>query len=404
MNIDNVSNRLLVAKAGGDATDNPSPDLVTLLNQLRTGTIKIAQGDITSNRPTDPLLYEIYFDSTLGYFVYCSAPRNGSTPAVWTPLAPYYSPQKNYLVDGAPSVAQGSVGNLGSALTYGFFDSWKCGLIVGAAPSGLITSSVSGLGRNVTGLACTGVTATGAATLRFRTFIEAKNAADLRSAVASFRCLLSTGTPTPSWQITISKANAPDNFAAITQIAQSSLTPFAALATPTLANVAMGDPSNGICVDLDVSAPLFAGRTINVAEAMLVEGALPTIYPYEDFGAVLQRCQRYYQKSFGYTVAPAQNVGSVVGAASYHGVVAGANPFAAYVSFATPMRVAPAMTTFNPSGANNNWRNVTVGADSGVATIDANLGDRGTSINNAQVAGDTAVSTYYVHWTADARF
>lgn len=89
MNIDPLGKQLLDADPTKNAPKGqqvPSLSLRNLLQQLVTAASKIAEGGTTGQRPNDPVLYELYFDSTLGSFVYASAVRVGATPAVWTPL------------------------------------------------------------------------------------------------------------------------------------------------------------------------------------------------------------------------------------------------------------------------------------------------------------------------------
>jgi hypothetical protein len=416
MNVDQVSNRIIVPDPSSKSpADLPSPDLLSLLNQLRTGVVKIAQGDTTANRPNDPLLYEIYFDTTLGQFVYCTAVRNNATPAAWSAIVA--APQRNYLVDGSGYVAQGALISPAAALQYGSCDAWKVGIPVGGGGlTGQITQAGAGVGIGRTGIGPTiqGCGATGPVQIRFRTFVESRDAIELKNATASISGLVAHSVITatsgvPSYQITISKATVLDNFAAITQIGQSALIPVPTLGltVPTtiqLNNVAMGDCSNGVCVDVDIFiAGTISLRTFRFGEFVLSEGSAAIPFLYEDFGVLLERAQRYFQKSFAYAVGPAQATGSVVGAASYRTLVAGATAHATPIRFATPMRATPTMTYFSPSSANTTWRN-NAGTDSGVAASSASLSEQWVGIENPQVAGDAVGNQMNVHWTADARF
>ena len=110
----------------------------------------------------------------------------------------------------------------------------------------------------------------------------------------------------------------------------------------------------------------------------------------------LDRCRRYYRKSFQLATAPAQNVGSNIGAAFAMSHVAAA-AFAAKVEFDNNMRAAPTVTTYNPAAANANWRDVTNGADRTVT-----VGDQSDSGFTLTGTAGAAAALNYIHWQASA--
>lgn len=75
--------------------------MLNLLNDLRNGMVTLWLSGTTGQRPNDPYLGQIYYDTTLGAFVYCSAVRVGSTPAVWTPITGMSSASKSLEYIGA---------------------------------------------------------------------------------------------------------------------------------------------------------------------------------------------------------------------------------------------------------------------------------------------------------------
>jgi hypothetical protein len=84
------------------------------------------------------------------------------------------------------------------------------------------------------------------------------------------------------------------------------------------------------------------------------------------FDYMLQKCKRHYQKTFDYGTAPAQG-GGLPGAITIMAPLSSkANIF---VQFPVEMRVAPTITTYNPSGASANWQDLTTAASVGV-TVD----------------------------------
>jgi hypothetical protein len=94
--------------------------------------------------------------------------------------------------------------------------------------------------------------------------------------------------------------------------------------------------------------PLNAVQTIDIAQVQLEAGANAGPFQKRTFAEELQACMRYYQKSFNYTVVPAQNNGT--GRELFAMMSNGANPFWTK-TFPVPMRAAPTMTYFSPSNA-----------------------------------------------------
>lgn len=121
----------------------------------------------------------------------------------------------------------------------------------------------------------------------------------------------------------------------------------------------------------------------------------------EPFGLTLERCKRFYQKTFPYATAPAQNTGNTAGTLSgnANGTTNGTAVFIPW-RFGVQMRTTPSFTTYNPSAANANLRNITAGADLAVGVTDAC--DSSAYIVNAAVAIDN--NLYRIHAAADAEF
>lgn len=62
--------------------------LQLLLNDLRNAALSLWAGGTVAQRPTDPYLGQLFYDTTTGQYFYCSAVRSGATPAVWTAITP----------------------------------------------------------------------------------------------------------------------------------------------------------------------------------------------------------------------------------------------------------------------------------------------------------------------------
>jgi hypothetical protein len=123
-------------------------------------------------------------------------------------------------------------------------------------------------------------------------------------------------------------------------------------------------------------------------------------FDFRAFVETYYRCQRYYQKTFGYPTVPAQNTSNgnyLSTPATRAGAVNNVGP---YTFYQVPMRQTPTATTFNPYAANAQARNVTQSADFSVTNLNA-------GIIAVRITGTTPVATAVgdelaVHFTLDA--
>jgi Carbohydrate esterase, sialic acid-specific acetylesterase len=152
--------------------------------------------------------------------------------------------------------------------------------------------------------------------------------------------------------------------------------------------------SNVLATSSQANALDTIGNHFKLALVQVEEGVGASPFEQLPQDVVLDRCRRYYRKSFALATAPAQNVGSNVGAAFAVSHVASA-VFGGRVEFDTNMRAAPTITTYNPNAANANWRDITNGADRMVTVADASE----SGFNMTGAAG-AAAALNYVHWQA----
>lgn len=141
-----------------------------------------------------------------------------------------------------------------------------------------------------------------------------------------------------------------------------------------------------------------AGVTTNyfeVTQVQLCSGDTALDFMPKSFEEELRACQRYYEKSFPYATTPAQNVGSTLGAALYYnfGTVGGREIF-----FEVRKRTTVAPTTYNPSVANENWRDIDNNADRAVVAENA------SEISFIARSGSFSAGAVrnYIHWAVDA--
>jgi hypothetical protein len=140
------------------------------------------------------------------------------------------------------------------------------------------------------------------------------------------------------------------------------------------------------------------GATFYITGVQLEVGSSATGFEYVNYQTSLANCQRYYQTSFPIGTAPAQNAGGT-GAVYCQGQAAN-SPASCQVVFPVQMRTTPStFTTYNPSAANANWRNLTASSDITVSLYSS--GATGAFISSsAQVMNQYAVSG--IHYSASA--
>ncbi len=138
------------------------------------------------------------------------------------------------------------------------------------------------------------------------------------------------------------------------------------------------------------------GNIFAITGVQVEVGDTATPFEHRPFGVELSMCQRYYEKSFPYATAPAQNVGSTLGAAYGIGQVLN-QPFSSDITFAVSKRAAPTITSYSPNAASANWSTV---AGVTPTSSTANIGDSGFALvgNTTVTAGDA----YSIYWQAVA--
>ena len=137
------------------------------------------------------------------------------------------------------------------------------------------------------------------------------------------------------------------------------------------------------------------GNIFAITGVQLEVGNTPTPFEHRPFGVELGMCQRYYEKSFSYATAPAQNTGVTLGAAYATGQVVN-QAFSTSVTFAVAKRAAPTITTYAPDSATANWSlNTTT-----PTAATANIGDSAFAVTGSTAV--TAGNSYSIHWDANA--
>jgi hypothetical protein len=169
--------------------------------------------------------------------------------------------------------------------------------------------------------------------------------------------------------------------------------------------VTIGNGCNNIILFIWTEGAAAQNVTLDIGKVRFVLGTFASDLYIPTFDETLRYAMRFYEKSFGYTVAPAQGVGTsgdgewrfiqAVGAA-----VAGQ---IAWAKYRVPKRTTPVGTLYNPAVANAQVRNLTTASDCAAAGFNT-LGTEAFNISfTTAVAGSVAGNVNAVHWTADAR-
>ncbi len=158
-------------------------------------------------------------------------------------------------------------------------------------------------------------------------------------------------------------------------------------------------PSNSknIILALWTDSQFSANDTLSLAEAGGFVASVAQSWTPEAIGLDLARCQRYYCKTFDVDAAPVQNAGlttngcltMVASSTLGNGIIRWGYPVA--------MRIAPTITTYNPTQANANWRNTGNTADTNAATL--GVGNEGASVYFSAASGD---NFYHINASAEA--
>lgn len=142
--------------------------------------------------------------------------------------------------------------------------------------------------------------------------------------------------------------------------------------------------------------------TFSLTGVRLYPGTAHVPWVQKSQSETMNELGRYYRKSFPVGTAVAQS-GGVAGAICTKNPIALGDPSVLW-QWGAPMRTAPTITTYNPSAANANWRDVTAAGDATVSVDPATTLSVATGI---LIATSGTVATLgdilCIHATADAR-
>jgi len=206
--------------------------------------------------------------------------------------------RKNLIINGSGIINQRVSAYTLVKNTYGFGPDRFAGMATGTAVSaGTLTQTTSAnCGHTGYGFKFSGVTLTGTGILYLRTRIEAKDALWLKNQYASFQAKVyhDVGSSV-NYTIYVRKANSADNFAAVTDISNSGATAVATATATTIKyeNIAMGDCSTGIEIEIKVECGAVTTKNFEFTEMQLELGSKATEIEYRNTKAELELCAYY---------------------------------------------------------------------------------------------------------------
>ena len=128
-----------------------------------------------------------------------------------------------------------------------------------------------------------------------------------------------------------------------------------------------------------------------LTEVQLEVGEQATPFEHRSFADELARCQRYYQKSYNYSVAP--GTATQVGATYSTTETSASYPTAGFTSFPVKMRATPTITSYDYAGNSGKMRG---GADNVAVYIQApGESGFGNYVNNVSVSANSGVALHY---------
>jgi len=141
------------------------------------------------------------------------------------------------------------------------------------------------------------------------------------------------------------------------------------------------------------------GATFYITGVQLEKGSVATSFDYRPYGTELALCQRYYEKTYDITTAPA--TATETGRMNYSSASEGNTNFITDINYKVSKRAAPTLTAYAGSGTSGIWTYEKSGG-SGTNAVTFDL--IGQSHARAYVSvGTNWVPCYvYGHWTASA--
>lgn len=211
----------------------------------------------------------------------------------------------NAIINGGCMVAQRAAPNISTSYQYGKVDRFAAKGSGTAVSAGTINQNTSTLVAAQKGyeIKLAGVTITGTGIVYLRYRMEAKDALMFKNAATSFSCRVHHDVGSAiNATVYIRKANAADNFAAVTDIANSGAVSIpnntgTLLKFENINTGNIGDVSNGIEIEIQLACGAVTTKNFSFGEFVFSLGAKANAFNPDPYQDVFARCQRYYQVS-----------------------------------------------------------------------------------------------------------
>ena len=306
---------------------------------------------------------------------------------------------KNRFINGAMQIAQrNTTGTSGAAVpttspaTYPSIDRWYA-YATGAT---VTVAQVAGTGAIKNNLQVSGAASVTAVGVGQR--IEQLNCYDLAGSTCTLSVNMSNSLlTTVTW--TASYATSANTWSAKTQIATGTFTVTGTLANYSAQITVPAAATTGIEILFTVGAQ--TSGTWVIGNAQFEKSSIATTFDYRPFGTELTLCQRYYEKSFGIDVVPANGATSTTFLNGFPAtVISQGNIGNMNYRFVVPKRSAAALTVYG-----NSTGQVAVGTNAAGLTWTTVSGNINSAVNDVGFSfynSTTAIQVIYFHFAASS--
>lgn len=304
---------------------------------------------------------------------------------------------QNYVINGGCLIAQRPTApTLSTTSQYGRVDRFRVHATGTAVSAGSITQSIA---PNVTSLGnalhISGATITGTGVIYIRYRMEAADAKRFKNSAASFSVKVyhDVGSAINA-TIYVRKPTVADNFAAVTDIANSGAqsVPNAAATTIKFENINtgnLGDVSNGIEIEIQIACGAVTTKNFELAEFQFNRGSKALPFHIKPAVFELKACERYYE-----------TIGRGV-----FGMCGGANTAKFIAMFKTRKRGTPACTQLTTTpNIEETWYAARVGSGSALFSYGAGVDGASLNVNgfSSMTLGNNCHSEQSDFWAIDA--
>jgi len=334
---------------------------------------------------------------------YVIAPDSNAGNKRWILQNPYQERNKNLIINGLGQVATKVTALTLVKDTYGIggadrFYGMATGTLVTAGTLTYEAAGGASVGRTGHAFKFAGVTLTGAGIVYLRYRMEAKDAVKFAGVNASFSAQVRHDVGSAiDYTIYVNKANAADNFAAVTAISNDTAQSVESGTNTEVKYeaIAMGSCGNGVEIIVKVEAGAITTKNFWFTEIQFEPGDVATPFEYEPFPITKRKCERFAWKTFldATAIATAEVTGQIM---SGHDGAANAD-HSVYKDVRWPhMRAAPTAVCYDNAGTAGK---VSMAAGNNIAgTVDqiGNSGGRVRGTNGAAATSRTLAFHLYL--------